>query len=307
MRIVHALSLTGSITGAAAHLHLSQPAVSQHLRKMEQRLGLAILEREGRGVRFTEVGEVLARHARVLNSELEAVVSDLSELAGLTRGRLRLGSFPTASAAIVPELFVGLREDFPGMVLSYRELEPREAIEEVRQGELDAAITFSYPGEGVGLVGESLPGLTVEHLWREEIYVALPAAHPLACREAVSLAELSSETWIAGCPRCRGHLISAAAQNGFVPHIGHETDNIVAVMNLVSASLAVSLIPRLALEGIQVIPDQVLILPLVEDSHRVISFVSPQSVVDVPAVAAARKSLREMDSIYWSLLDAPHA
>ncbi len=315
LRIVHALSITGSITAAAESLACSQPAVSQHLKKLEQRLGVSVIERVGRGVRLTQVGEVLARHARVVTAEIEAALSEIADLTGLKGGRLRLGAFPTASAVIVPELLSRLNREHPGIELSYREMEPPEAIEAVRRGELDAALTFSYPGDDVGLAraagisptdqvlssGENIPGLRVEHLWREEMFVALHDAHPLAGQQEVALADLASETWIAGCPRCRGHLVSICQQSGFVPQINHETDNVVAVMSMVAASLAVALVPGLAMEALRSIPERTRLLPIADGSHRIISLVSAQSATDAPSVAAARRACRSLDSGAWNL------
>ncbi|MFC4224929.1 LysR family transcriptional regulator [Lysinibacter cavernae] len=301
LRVIDALSRTGSITAAAAELQFSQPAVSQQLKRLETKLGLAVIERAGRGVRLTEAGEVLARHARVIVAELEHAVSGLAELSGLRSGRLRLASFPSASAVIVPELLKRIRAEHPGLATSYRELEPPQAIDAVRQGDLDVALTFSYPGDGVGLIGESLPGLRVEHLWREEMFVALPANHPLAGEARVSLAQLSDETWIAGCPRCRGHLVAAAESSGFTPRISHETDNIVAVMSMVAASLAVALVPRLAVAAAQSLPAEAVVLPIREDNHRILSLVSPLSAGDAPAVAAAREACRQLDPAMWHL------
>ncbi|WP_170205961.1 LysR family transcriptional regulator [Klugiella xanthotipulae] len=301
MRIVHAVSVTGSITAAAELLHLSQPAVSQQIKNAETRLGIPLVERVGRGVRLTEAGGILARHARVITAELEGAVAEISDLVGLRSGRLRLASFPSASAVIVPELLQSIRHSHPGLTTHYRELEPPQAIEAVRNGELDAALTFSYPGDGVGLVGDTLPGLRIEHLWREEVRVALPADHPLATRDRVRLNDLAEDTWIAGCLRCRGHLVAAAESSGFIPRISHETDNMVAVMGMVAASFAVALVPQLSVLAAKAFPSRVVLLPIEGDTHRVISLVSPLSASDVPAITATRAACRALDPAAWSL------
>ena len=104
LRLVKAIADEGSITAAADALGYSQPAVSQQLKRAEVRLGLALIERVGRGVRLTEAGRVLARHAPSVTSALDAAAGELAELQGLRSGRVRLVAFPSASPTIVPRL-----------------------------------------------------------------------------------------------------------------------------------------------------------------------------------------------------------
>ena len=89
LRVVQALAEHGSITAAARALGYSQPAVSQQLKRLEQRVGLALVERVGRGVRLTEAGRLLARHARTVTGVLDAAADDLAELQGLREAERR--------------------------------------------------------------------------------------------------------------------------------------------------------------------------------------------------------------------------
>ncbi len=225
LRIVGAIDEYGSITAAANALGYSQPAVSQHLRRAEQRLGLALAERVGRSVRLTEAGLVLARHARTITTAFDAAAGELAELSGLRAGRVRLVGFPTASSTLVPRLLRDLAREHPGLTVSYLEDEPPEAVEAVRSGAVDVAITFSYEGDRVDPHRDSAQGLTVETLWHDEMVLALPADHPAAAHDPVPMELLATETWVAGCPRCRGHLLQVAEFAGFSPAIAYETDN----------------------------------------------------------------------------------
>ena len=108
LRIVKAIADEGSVTGAAIALGYSQPAISQHLKRLENRLGVALVERVGRGVRLTDAGRVLARHAPAVTTVLDAAAGELAELRGLRAGRVRLVAFPSASPTVVQDELTSL-------------------------------------------------------------------------------------------------------------------------------------------------------------------------------------------------------
>jgi molybdate transport repressor ModE-like protein len=306
LRIVGAIAEQGSITAAADALGLSQPAVSQHLRRAEQRLGLPLAERVGRSVRLTEAGEVLARHARTITNAFDAAAGELAELSGLRAGRVRLAGFPTASSTVVPRLVKDLAAKHPGLSVSYFEEEPPEAVEAVRSGAVDVAITFSYPGDRVDPHQESAQGLTVESLWQDEMLVALPAAHPAAAHERVPMEALADEVWIAGCPRCRGHLLQVTETAGFTPTIAYETDNFSAVLGMADAGIGIALVPTLALASTRV-PEGIVLRPTGRGDARSIHVVTTEGASRVPAVAATLEALHSLDLARLSLEEAAPA
>ncbi|HEX7835259.1 MAG TPA: LysR family transcriptional regulator, partial [Pseudolysinimonas sp.] len=110
VRIVRAIAEHGTISAAARALGYSQPAISQHLRRAEARLGVPLLVRAGRGVRLTEPGQVLARHAIAISSAMDAANGELAELVGLRTGTVRLAAFPSASSTLVPRLLRRMRD-----------------------------------------------------------------------------------------------------------------------------------------------------------------------------------------------------
>ncbi|WP_346769176.1 LysR family transcriptional regulator [Planctomonas sp. JC2975] len=303
LRIVRAIVEHGSITAAAAALGYSQPAVSQHLRRTEARIGMPLVARSGRGVRLTEAGRVLARHARTITTALDAAAGELAELSGLRAGRVRLAAFPTASSTLVPQVLRQLAAAHPGIGITYLEAEPPEAVEAVRAQQADLAITFSYPGDRVDPHGESARGLVVIPLWEDEMMVALPAGHPASRGKRVDLESLSEENWIAGCPRCRGHLLQLAETSGFQPSIAYETDNFTAVLGMVSAGLGVAILPSLAL-ALSNVPSDVAILPTANRDRRTIHLVAAQGSDQVPAIAATAAAVVELDGAAWSLRTA---
>jgi molybdate transport repressor ModE-like protein len=303
VRIVRAIAEMGSITAAAKSLGYSQPAISQHLQRAEARLELSLVARVGRSVRLTEAGTLLARHAIAITSAIDAAEGDLADLAGLRTGTVRLAGFPTASSTIVPRLLAALVATHPGIRVTYIETEPPEAVQMLREGSVDLAITFSYPGDRADSQRDSGAGFTSEPLFTEETVVVLPAGHPLAGSETVDVASLAAERWIAGCPRCRGHLLAVCEVAGFAPSIGFETDNASAVLGMVASGLGVALLPRLAL-ATATTPAGAVIRPHSPQSARSIQLLAGAGAGRVPSLAATSSVLRSLDGADWGLAPA---
>ena len=290
LRVVRAIADEGSTTAAAASLGYSQPALSQQMKRLEQRLGVPVIERVGRSVRLTEAGRVLARHAPVVTTALDAAAGELAELRGLRAGRMRLVAFPSASPTVVPRLLSDLAEHHPGITITYVEAEPPEAVEAVREDRADIALTFSYPGDRDDPHGSSARGLAVRAVGSDDLLAVLPEGHPAAAGERVEVAELADEKWIAGCPRCRGHLLELCGRAGFEPRIGFETDNFVAVEGLVAQGIGVATLPRMAVESFPLMPG-VITRPLPHAEARTLHVVTAHGAERVPAVRIALAAL----------------
>lgn len=307
VRIVRAIAEHGTISGAARSLGYSQPAVSQHLRRAEQRLGVPLVVRAGRGVRLTEPGLVLARHSHTITQAMDAARGELADLMGLRTGTVRLAAFPTASSTIVPRLLHALRESHPGLTVTYIEAEPPEAVGMLRDGTVDLAITFAYPGDRADPHRESEGPLESTPLFTEPVVIALPSSHPLAADGGpVELALLGDERWIAGCPLCRGHLLAACESIGVEPEIEFETDNAVAVLNLVAAELGVALLPRLAL-ATATPPAGCAIRATAPSSDRSIQVVAQTGSSRVPSIAVVLDAVRAVSGADWGLTRADAA
>lgn len=293
LRVVKAIADEGSITGAALALGYSQPAVSQQLKRLEQRLGVALVERVGRSVRLTDAGRILARHAPAVTTALDAAAGELAELRGLRAARVRLVGFPSASPTIVPRLLADLAQRHPGISLTYVEAEPPEAVEAVREDRTDIALTFSYPGDRDDPHGSSARGLAVQTVGADELLAVLPAEHPAATAEIIDVATLADDDWIAGCPRCRGHLLELCGRAGFAPRIAFETDNFVAVEGLVAQGIGVATLPRMAVESFPQLPG-VAVVPLPAGEQRRIHTVTARGADRVPAVRATLNALARL-------------
>lgn len=291
LRVIRAIDTQGSFTAAAASLGFTQPAISQMVRRLEHRLGTIIVERRGRTVHLTEAGQVLARHAATVLNALDTAEEEVAAIAGLRAGRVRLMAFPSASATLVPRALSLVKARYPEVTINFTEAEPPESLAALRSGDCDLAVAFAYDGVDVGRGEEDLDGFVATVLLEDEVRLAVNRAHRLAQLESASLADLADDPWIAGCPRCRGHLVSLCTQAGFSPGVAYETEDYVAVLGLVAEGLGVALIPDLILRTVHH-PD-VVALPIRPGSRRSIVAVTTADLRRVPAVEATMNALEE--------------
>ena len=299
LRILHSLATTGSLTAAAALLGLSQPAVSQRIKRVETRLSVPLIERSGRGIRLTTAGQILADHGRTVVAEIDAALAAIDDLRGERAGTLRFVGFPSASATIVPAIMRRLAAEAPEVALQYREAEPPGATAMLRAGEVDCALVFDYAGAAELPAGsEFLP------LWREEVslVVSLDRAGGAA---SAQLSEFAADHWIAGCEKCRGHLLTAAGEAGFEPDIIQETDNVPAMLAMAAAGGAVALVPGLALAAAPDLPHDAAALPLDPPRYRTIGLVSMATANESPQVRLAKRLLAQVDGSAWGLEPLP--
>lgn len=295
LRILHALATTGSLTAAAASLGLSQPAVSQRIKRVETRLAVPLIERSGRGIRLTTAGQILADHGRTVVSEIDAALAAIDDLRGERAGTLRLVGFPSASATVVPMLMRQLAVEAPDVALQYREAEPPAATAMLRDGEVDCALVFDYEG-----AAELPAGSAFLPLWREEVHL-VASDERAAGEQTARLGDFSAEHWIAGCEKCRGHLLAAAGDAGFEPDIIQETDNVPAMLAMAAAGGAVALVPGLALAAARILPDDARALPLDPPRYRTIGLVSMATANESPQVRLAKRLLAAVDGSAWHL------
>lgn len=244
MRVLREVVLRQSFSGAADTLHLSQSAVSQQVAALEREVGMPLLERTSGGPKLTPAGERLVEHADAVICRLDEAERELSEIAGLEGGRLRLISFPTASATLVTDAVSSFRRSFPAVELKLGEAEPEESLPQLRGGDYDIALSYDFT-----LTPEE-PGrdLTQQLILEEHMEVALPKGHPLAAAEKVAIKDLSEEDWLCGVSRgsCREHVISVCRTAGFEPNIGFESNDYTVLQGLVASGLGVTLLPELA-------------------------------------------------------------
>src|SRR5947209_8346327 len=249
LRVLREVVARGSFSRAAEALAYTQSAVSQAIATLEAETGVALIERHRSGVRATAAGEVLVGHAESILARLDAAESDLASIVGVSGGRLRLASFPTAGATLMPLAIATFRSRHPYVELSLAEGEPEEIAPRLRAGELDLALVFEFRG-----VKESLgAGLRTVELLEDPMHVALPAGHALADKPTLRLEDLRDESWIqtsASSP-CARHVVRSCHAAGFEPTVSFESDDYDTVQGLVAAGVGVALIPQLALSNVR--------------------------------------------------------
>ncbi|MFD9355908.1 LysR family transcriptional regulator [Streptomyces sp. NPDC060031] len=285
LRVLRAVAGTGSFSAAARELGCTQPAVSQQMKALEQSAGTPLLIRAGREMRLTQAGEALVRHAAGILAGLTAAEEEVAAIAGLRAGRVRLVSFPSGSSTLVPTALAAMRAAHPGTRISLVEAEPPRSVEMLREGDCDVALAFRYGGDGDGLGSAAeWEDLVVRPLLTDRLVGLVPEGHRLAGAGRVGMAELADEPWIAGCPRCRRHLVEVCEGVGFTPRIDFATDDYPAVVGLVGAGLGVAVLPELAVESVRAKGVSTLVVePAVE--REVVALTLPD-LARVPAVAA---------------------
>ena len=276
LRVLAAVARHGSVTGAAKALNYAQPSVSHHLARLEAETGTRLVERSGRGVRLTDAGRLLAGRAEEILGRLDAAEHELAAHVGQREERIRVAGFPSALATLVPAAAARLRADYPGAELLLAEAEPQGAVRMLRAGRVDVALVFSYLQQGTALPqGTPLPqgtafqqspaagpevgprpggddeeGVQARTLLDEPVHLVTQAGAPPPPRTAGGpLAGYAEHRWIAGCDRCRAHLLWQCELAGFAPQIAFTTDDVLAAQALAAAGLGVALLPDLALRA----------------------------------------------------------
>jgi DNA-binding transcriptional LysR family regulator len=248
MRVLREVAAQGSFSAAAEALSFTQSAVSQQVAALEREAGAKLVERGARGIRLTPAGEALVSHADAILARLDDAEQELAAIAGLRGGRVRVASFQSAGATLIPRALAEFHRRHRDVDLSASTAELAEARELLRSGEIDLAIIMDF--EGQPLV---YPDLETEHLLNDQYHIALPASHPLADKQRVSLMDLSDEDWINSCPgtSCDQVVVGACRAAGFEPRVVVECDENDQMQAFVAGGLGVALWPQLALAHVR--------------------------------------------------------
>jgi DNA-binding transcriptional LysR family regulator len=241
----------GSFSAAAESLSYTQSAVSQSIARLEAETGAPLVVRGRRGVTPTPAGAALVDHAARIFEQVREAESDIAAVMGVRAGKLRVGSFPSGGATLMPPAVARFRRSHPDVALTLEDGEPEEIVPRLRAGELDLALLYEFPGvrprrRRLGA------GLRSVRLLEDPIRVALPIEHPLAAAPELVLTDLRDEPWVqtsASTPYAR-HIVSTCLRAGFEPTIAFESDDFDTVQGLVAAGVGVALIPRLALNRV---------------------------------------------------------
>ena len=221
MATLRAVLAHGSFSAAGQALGLTQPAVSRQITLLEREAGARLVRRTRQGARPTEAGRLLAEHVEAVLDRLALAEAQLAELAGLRRGRVRLGSFFTAFAQLTPTVAALAEARLPDLDLEHELVDRPTAFRRLATGELDIALVFEH-----GFEPDPAPAdVELVPLFTDPARVLLPARHRLAGRPVLALEELAGETWIrandGSAARLLDHVLAEAGLRPPVLLAGH--------------------------------------------------------------------------------------
>lgn len=244
LRALGALADQGTVTAAAAVLHLSPSAVSQQIAALSRSVGAPLVVRHGRRVRLTPQALVLLDHARLVETQLERARTDLAAFDDGEVGTVSVGAFATAISGLVAPALALLSQNRPRLAVTVVEVEAPACFRRLDSGTVDIAITVDYqsgPRRGD-------PRYERIELMGDPLLAVLPSRHPLAHHPHVTLRSLADETWVMGSPGhpCLDITVAALASASVTPRTCHEVNDWSAVIALVAQGSAVALVPALA-------------------------------------------------------------
>jgi DNA-binding transcriptional LysR family regulator len=250
------------------------------------------VQRNARGVRLTEAGEALVRHADAVLARLAEAEAELEAIAGLKGGRLRMAAFESAGATLMPLAIKEFRAKHPAIELTMTLGEPEEAEPQLKSGELDLVIGFGsrYAQED---------GVERHFLLEDPMFLVLPREHPLVGKRNLRLADLADEAWIGGPQDCECNrlIYGACSAAGYDPRIAFETDDYAAVQGFVAAGVGVSLIAEL---GLTTIRDDIVVRDLGRETPVRKIYAATSGGYRTPATAAMLEVLDSVTAGYES-------
>jgi DNA-binding transcriptional LysR family regulator len=253
------VALRRSFSDAATVLGYTQPAVSQHVSRLEAAVGVRLLERDARGVHPTPAGELLLTRAAALLDAARRAEDDVREAAGAGRPTVRVGAFPTLAGGLLPGATRDLRARRPDLRLDIKVCEQDVGLDALLADRLDIATLID---------SELMPAPVdpgVEHvlLCDDPLYLVMASDHPMANRASVGLEEMASEGWLmpdvgGTCPDSN-IVLRACREAGFEPEVRLAFDDYNALQGMAAAGVGVALIPSLATSNLR---SDVAIIPL---------------------------------------------
>lgn len=230
-----------NFTRASEEVCLSQPALSQKIKQLEEQLGVALLDRSHRIVRPTDVGEVYLEHARRALNELEMGYRAIHDVQDLSRGSLRVGFTPTFSAYLIGPLFKRFYQLYPNIKLHLRELSQEQLEKDLQENELDLGLAF---------VSHNAEHIDYHPLFSEALAVAVGENSPLYSKEKMTLDEISAVPMalLSQDFATRIYIDHYFDQHQLKPHLTIEANSISTILDLVKSSELVSVLPQAIIE-----------------------------------------------------------
>ncbi|WP_440996661.1 LysR substrate-binding domain-containing protein [Arhodomonas sp. SL1] len=278
---------------AAAACYVSQPTLSTQIKKLEQYLGVQLVERTNKQVMLTPTGKMIAERARHVLNEVSDIVDTARAAGDPMVGDLRLGLIPTIGPYLLPHLIPPLREAYPRLRPLLYEQQTAELLERLRRGELDAAV-MAVPVPGEGLLQASL--------FHEPFYLAVPEDHPLAEKERLELRDIESEHILlleeGHCLRDQAldvcNMVGASEDTGF------RATSMETLRQMVAAGAGITLLPALAAKAASGLPEgSAVVLRRFDDVRpsREMALYWRKGSAREPTVRAIAEIIRGLDAV----------
>jgi len=288
LRMLREVATRKTIAAAAASLGYTPSAVSQQLTNLEKATGIAVLERVGRNVRFTDAGRELVRHADEILAGLEAAQVAVERINNEVRGQLEMTVYESVAATLLPRLLSHLRARHPELDLRTRQLDPDLAVDALARGDIDLAFTIDYRHT------PSPPRDDVIRfpLLEDRFHVVVPEGDPIV-GPTVRLAELADRAFVSSPPSysCGRCVVMACRDAGFEPDIVHQLDDYPTTLHLVAAGQGIALVPDL---GLVERPPGVRLVALHDDVSRTVQIAYRSASAERPSIVAVRETLTEI-------------
>lgn len=249
LRVLVEVARRGSISAAANALSFVPSAVSQQIDALEREVGVQLTARAGRGIVLTNAGQLLVEHGEELLRRLTVAEEAVRELDGLAGGRLRVASFQSAGATLVPNALKAFARAHPRVQLSLVEEEPARSVPALKRYDVDLALIYHY--QFVEAISE--PYIVWRELMTDTMALVVGSDHPHSSTRRVRLEQFSDDVWIADHPGTSAHTLTtrACGAAGFEPNIAFTTDDYLVALRLVAGGLGVSFVPSIALTGLR--------------------------------------------------------
>ncbi len=229
---------TGGFTRAAERVHVAQPGVSAQIRQLERELGQELLDRSGRTVRLTDAGEAVLPHAKAVLRAIDDLRDAADQMAGLVRGRVRVGMVTSCGVPDVPTLLERFHRVYPGIDITLVEDNSYALMDQLRDGTLDVAL--------VAFGMRDPEGLTLSVITDEELVAAVAHGQPLSKQDTIGLGVLVDHSLIT-MPvgsGIRGVLDELCTAAGVKPRVTLEATNPRMIADLAARGLGVAVLPE---------------------------------------------------------------